>query len=249
MRYRKIGILGGLSPESTVAYYEHITRTYTERHGDYGYPEILIYSVNFQKYVDWQHGGRWEAAAEDMAAAARRAADFWASGRDRWYERHDLPMVVADSWSLAALDALHRLGLATRRHTDYCFFLAEEILARQETPATARWPDHVGAPAEAGKAPDVGTTAACCEGLVAAWRLARRMGVPTARYRRGALLAARFVLAHQFDRVNAYLVRNPGRALGSFYSSYADLGIRMDEVQHAVSALLGVAALLEAEEP
>jgi len=76
VRYRKIGILGGLSPESTVAYYEHITRTYTERHGDYGYPEILIYSVNFQKYVDWQHGGRWEAAAEDMAAAleALRAA-------------------------------------------------------------------------------------------------------------------------------------------------------------------------------
>ncbi len=76
MRYRKIGILGGLSPESTVAYYEHITRTYTERHGDYGYPEILIYSVNFQKYVDWQHGGRWEAAAEDMASAleALRAA-------------------------------------------------------------------------------------------------------------------------------------------------------------------------------
>ena len=42
--HRRIGILGGLSPESTVVYYEHITRTYTARYGDYGYPEILIYS-------------------------------------------------------------------------------------------------------------------------------------------------------------------------------------------------------------
>ena len=42
---KRIGILGGMSPESTVAYYQYITRAYTERFGDYGYPEILIYSV------------------------------------------------------------------------------------------------------------------------------------------------------------------------------------------------------------
>jgi aspartate/glutamate racemase len=33
---KKIGILGGMSPESTTLYYEHITRTYTAQHGDYG---------------------------------------------------------------------------------------------------------------------------------------------------------------------------------------------------------------------
>ena len=54
---KKIGILGGMSPESTTLYYEHITRTYTARHGDFGYPEVLIYSVKFQKYVDWQRNG------------------------------------------------------------------------------------------------------------------------------------------------------------------------------------------------
>lgn len=42
---KKIGIRGGMSPESTTLYYEHITRTYTARHGDYGYPEVLIYSA------------------------------------------------------------------------------------------------------------------------------------------------------------------------------------------------------------
>src|SRR5581483_4661721 len=77
---KKIGILGGMSPESTTLYYEHITRTYTARFGDYAYPEILIYSVNFQKYVDWQHKGQWIEAARDMAGALERlrgaGADF-----------------------------------------------------------------------------------------------------------------------------------------------------------------------------
>jgi aspartate racemase len=42
---KRIGILGGMSPESTALYYEHITRTYTAQYGDYGYPEILIYTA------------------------------------------------------------------------------------------------------------------------------------------------------------------------------------------------------------
>jgi aspartate racemase len=77
---KKIGILGGMSPESTALYYEHITRAYTARFGDYGYPEILIYSVNFQKFVDWQRKGQWNEAAREMSEALERlhraGADF-----------------------------------------------------------------------------------------------------------------------------------------------------------------------------
>ena len=69
--HKRIGILGGLSPESTATYYEYITRKYTERFGDYGYPEIIIYSVNFQNYVDWGDTGQWDRIAEDMIKAAR----------------------------------------------------------------------------------------------------------------------------------------------------------------------------------
>jgi aspartate racemase len=69
-----------MSPESTSLYYEHITRTYTAQHGDYGYPEILIYSVSFQKFVDWQRNGQWREAAREMSAALERlrlaGADF-----------------------------------------------------------------------------------------------------------------------------------------------------------------------------
>jgi aspartate racemase len=70
--HKRIGILGGMSPESTVAYYEYLTRTYTERYGDYGYPEILIYSVSFQPYVDWPLAGRWDLVAQGLSEAARK---------------------------------------------------------------------------------------------------------------------------------------------------------------------------------
>ena len=79
-KMKRIGILGGMSPESTVAYYETITRTYTERFGDYGYPEVLIHSVSFQPYVDWPNLGRWDLVGSGLAAAAqgleRAGADF-----------------------------------------------------------------------------------------------------------------------------------------------------------------------------
>jgi aspartate racemase len=68
---KKIGIIGGMSPESTIAYYQYITHTYTQRFGDYGYPEVLIYSVSFQDYVDWPAQDRWDLVAEGLSAAAR----------------------------------------------------------------------------------------------------------------------------------------------------------------------------------
>ncbi len=78
--HKKIGILGGMSPESTVEYYQYITRTYTERFGDYGYPEVIIYSVSFQPYVDWPNQDRWNLVTQGLSEAALKleaaGADF-----------------------------------------------------------------------------------------------------------------------------------------------------------------------------
>jgi len=71
---KRIGILGGMSPESTIEYYRYITHTYTERFGDYGYPEILIYSVSFQPYVDWPKQDRWDLVAGGLSQAAQKLA-------------------------------------------------------------------------------------------------------------------------------------------------------------------------------
>ncbi len=76
---KTIGILGGMSPESTIEYYQYITRAYTEKFGDYSYPEIVIFSVSFQPYVDLPAAGRWDLVADGLAQAAQKLA---AAGAD-----------------------------------------------------------------------------------------------------------------------------------------------------------------------
>ena len=77
---KTIGILGGMTPESTTVYYEHIIRTYQKRRGDYGFPEIIIYSVSFQRYENWMISGQWDNIAEGLTEAvlslSKAGADF-----------------------------------------------------------------------------------------------------------------------------------------------------------------------------
>jgi len=55
-KMKRIGILGGMSYESTIKYYNLILQKYYDRYQDYYYPEILIYSLNFQKVIDYELG-------------------------------------------------------------------------------------------------------------------------------------------------------------------------------------------------
>ncbi|MFX1454456.1 MAG: aspartate/glutamate racemase family protein [Promethearchaeota archaeon] len=56
----RIGILGGMSYESTLKYYELILQNYYEKINDYNYPEIIIFSLNFQKVIDYERGDKKE---------------------------------------------------------------------------------------------------------------------------------------------------------------------------------------------
>lgn len=51
---KRIGILGGISHESTIAYYELIMKKYFEKYKNYYYPEIVIFSLDFQKFTDFE---------------------------------------------------------------------------------------------------------------------------------------------------------------------------------------------------
>lgn len=50
-----MGILGGISPVSTTRYYERIVELYYQRKQDYHYPEIVIYSLDFQHFTDLEN--------------------------------------------------------------------------------------------------------------------------------------------------------------------------------------------------
>lgn len=77
---RKIGIVGGLSPESTIIYYRRIVRRCHEFFGDHTYPETIVYSVNFQRFIDWMSRERWdkitEQLVENVRSLAGAGADF-----------------------------------------------------------------------------------------------------------------------------------------------------------------------------
>jgi len=64
---KRIGILGGCSPESTVEYYRTMTRGFTRRFGTHAYPEIVIHSVTFERFILWMRARDWRSLAEGIA--------------------------------------------------------------------------------------------------------------------------------------------------------------------------------------
>ncbi len=67
--HRRLGILGGMTPESTVTYYQHIVRRYQQRFGTHGYPEIVIYSMSFRTIEEWMEADQWDRLAEPLGQA------------------------------------------------------------------------------------------------------------------------------------------------------------------------------------
>ncbi|MFZ2955923.1 MAG: amino acid racemase [Candidatus Ozemobacteraceae bacterium] len=55
MKRKKIGILGGISHESTLKYYSLIHSEYRRVYNDHYYPEVLVESLNFQKFTDYEN--------------------------------------------------------------------------------------------------------------------------------------------------------------------------------------------------
>ena len=77
---KTLGIIGGMTPESTTLYYDHIIHSYQAKFDNYAFPEIIIYSVSFQNYVDWMNDGEWDKIASGLSQAAQKlhqaGADF-----------------------------------------------------------------------------------------------------------------------------------------------------------------------------
>ena len=77
---KTIGLLGGMSWESTVPYYQIINRTIRERLGGFHSAKILLYSVDFDEVEQLQRANRWDEAGEMLASVAVKleaaGADF-----------------------------------------------------------------------------------------------------------------------------------------------------------------------------
>ncbi|MEH3106097.1 MAG: aspartate/glutamate racemase family protein [Sphingomonas fennica] len=69
---RTIGLIGGMSWESSAHYYRLINRAVQDRLGGVHSAPILLWSVDFGPVAAAQGAGDWDGLAETMADAARR---------------------------------------------------------------------------------------------------------------------------------------------------------------------------------
>lgn len=127
---RCIGLLGGMSWESTVSYYQAINRGVRGELGGLHSARILLHSVDFAVIERLQAQGRWEEAGRELAAAARSleagGADFLLIATNTMHKvAHDvvaavsIPLLhIADATGERLVaDGVRRVGLLGTRFT------------------------------------------------------------------------------------------------------------------------------------
>jgi aspartate racemase len=68
---KTLGLIGGMSWESTIPYYRVLNETIKERLGGLHSAKVILYSVDFFEIEALQHRGDWATAGAMLAAAAR----------------------------------------------------------------------------------------------------------------------------------------------------------------------------------
>jgi aspartate racemase len=127
---KKIGIIGGIGPESTVDYYKLIIGAFHEKHADLGYPEIIIYSANLFSLLkileakDWKGLTDW--LMEKVIALHKTGAEFSVIGSnsphvvfDNVSSRSPIPMlsIIEETRKTAQKRGLKKLGLLGTKFT------------------------------------------------------------------------------------------------------------------------------------
>ena len=134
---RTIGLIGGMSFESSAVYYRQINETVRARLGGLASGDIIMHSVNFEEIVALQKAGRWDQAADRLARVAegleRAGADCilictntMHLVADEVAARVKIPLINIIDETASALQAAGRkrpLLLATRFTMEQRFYL------------------------------------------------------------------------------------------------------------------------------
>ncbi|BCS50641.1 aspartate racemase [Aeromonas jandaei] len=125
-----IGLLGGMSWESTVSYYQALNRGVRAKLGGLHSARVLLNSVDFAEIERLQHAGDWPATARLLAAEARKlqdgGADFLLIGTNTMHKvapeieaAIDIPLLhIADATARRLqADGIKRVGLLGTRFT------------------------------------------------------------------------------------------------------------------------------------
>jgi len=133
---RRLGLIGGMSWESTAIYYRRLNEMARERLGGLHSAELVLWSVDFAEIEALQARGDWVEAGRHLAAAARGLAAAGAQGlvictntmhvvANAVIEAAGLPLIhIADATAHAvkATGATRPLLLATRYTMEQDFY-------------------------------------------------------------------------------------------------------------------------------
>lgn len=151
---KRIGVIGGMSFESTAIYYRMINEQVRERCGGFASADMLVHSVNFADIVALQKAGDWAEAAERLAKSAagleKAGADCVLIASNTMHKVADevarhvhvplLNIIDATADRLKAKHAKRPLLLATHYTMEDGFYA--ERMARHEIDLMI--PDHLG---------------------------------------------------------------------------------------------------------
>ena len=127
---KTIGLIGGMSWESTVTYYRMINEYVRRELGGLHSAKILLDSVDFAEIENYQRNGYWEYAGQQLGLEAQKLQEAGADMvllcantmhkvADQVQEMVDIPLVhIAKVTAQACVDAdVHAIGLLGTRYT------------------------------------------------------------------------------------------------------------------------------------
>jgi aspartate racemase len=139
---KRIGLIGGIGPESTLDYYRLIIRAFQERKSA-DYPEILVYSANLTELLKLMEEKRWIALTDwllhKIEALQKAGAEFATIGSnsphvvfDDVKARSPLPLlsIVEAACRKAQELGVKRLGLLGTEFTMQSDFFQKPFLAK-----------------------------------------------------------------------------------------------------------------------
>ena len=127
---KTIGLIGGMSWESTAEYYRIINEAVHERCGGFHSAKCILYSVDFEEIEYHQRSGNWNQAGEILHMAAqsleKAGADFIIISTNTMHKMFDdigrniqIPMVhIADATAAAVQSRkIRKVGLLGTQYT------------------------------------------------------------------------------------------------------------------------------------
>lgn len=112
---KRIGLIGGMSWESTAVYYRLLNEAVRRRRGGLASADVLVHSLDFEAVAALQKAGRWREAGEMLAASGqglvRAGADCVLICTNTM---HLVADPVAEAVGVPLIDIVAETGRATR---------------------------------------------------------------------------------------------------------------------------------------